>query len=262
MIYDIRTPQSAQKTLFDATGIPFYTWNLIEKKPDEYDDDYVEMVIKEKGKHLIQFRDFEIVFMHITTSAENCQSILQHGLLDLQQSYSNTDSELRRFLDSYDIKIDLDSSSLKYKGKTYDITYTYGKKGWNLTDKEEACWLIGRKFYYDYCVCGFLSVRDTPYGGYVHRRPEILYNIDELLGLDISRQWEETHKTFAINAIITSDKIVVDEDRSDYERTIDYLTKAYYIATGAPSEEIVLLKNGENVLPDKIIGIKEFEDWN
>lgn len=40
-----------------------------------------------------------------------------------------------------------------------------------------------------------------------------------------------------------------------------YLTKAYTTAFGAPSEEILLLKNGVQIPPDRIIDISPLSCW-
>lgn len=52
--------------------------------------------------------------------------------------------------------------------------------------------------FYDYTACGFLSVWErSPYGGQVHCRPEILWDIDNLLRLDLSGEWELSVTTAA-----------------------------------------------------------------
>lgn len=45
------------------------------------------------------------------------------------------------------------------------------------------------------------------------------------------------------------------------EKILNYLTKAYTTAFGAPSEVIVLLKNHIQIPPSKILAIKPLSCW-
>lgn len=98
----------------------------------------------------------------------------------------------------------------------------------------------------------------------VHWRPEILYNIDELLGLRLSYKWAETHISYAVVARVGGDKIVYDgeENKSDKDKVIDYLTRAYKTAYYEPDEQILLLQNNIEIPPSDIIKISEFKCWN
>ena len=125
-------------------------------------------------------------------------------------------------------------------------------------------WAIGKKFYYDFTTCGFLSVwNGNPYGGYVHWRPEILSDIDDLLNSTLSHEWRVTHEPYEIVVAISGTDIVYngDDRQSSKDKIMNYLTKAYTTAFGSPSEEIVLLKNGVQIPPDRIIDIKPLNYW-
>lgn len=265
MRYDIRSSKQALKTLVNLSGVNIATWNRLNKHMQEYrySDDFVEAVINEYGHFPNSYTDFEYVFFHVTTSANGCQSIKQNGILDLQRSYQCMESELRSFLDSHGVYVDLDNQLLMYKKSTYDISYHPFSRTRQYT-LEDYCKSIGRKFYYDYTVCGFLSVwEDSPYGGQVHRQPEILIEIDNLLRTELSMEWSLSHSPYEVVATINGDCIVYDGDDNDSENemVLNYLMKAYHNAFWKPSEQIVLLKNSIEVFAENIIEVKPLSYW-
>ena len=71
-------------------------------------------------------------------------------------------------------------------------------------------------------------------------------DIDNLLGLKLSKKWEYTHKPFEIVAKVIGEKIVYPNDDSDNEKdkVLYYLVKAFINSFYEPSEEVILLKNG------------------
>lgn len=264
LIYDIRTSENALSTLVNFTGVVPPIWEkYIQRRSNyRYDEDLVEDVISKHGHFPTDYETWMFVYFHVTTSANECQSFKTHGIFDLKKSYLCTDSELRQFLDDKGVVIDIDAHSLSYRGRAHDISYGKCPSSFNTT--AHACWSIGRKFYYDYTTCGFLSVWDSsPYGGYVHCRPEILSDIDNLLGLTLSQEWHMTHKPYEIVAIIQGSDIVYDGDdnQSSKDKILNYLTKAYNTAFGSTFEEIVLLKNNIQVPPHRIIEINPLSYW-
>lgn len=263
MIYDIRTTEYAQKTLTNLTGIPISVWKkyLGRESDYEYTDDLVAAVINSHGCLPCSYKDFEFVYFHMTTSSNGCASFRKHGILDLNQSYTCHDSELRTFLEEHDIHINIDERTLIYREHEFDITFGACPR----QDTEAyKCWSLGRKFYYDYTTCGFLSVWERgSYGGQVHKRPEILMNIDDLLGLRLSHEWIYTHDSYEVVAKVSGDKIIYDsdDDQSDEDKVLNYLTKAYWTAFGEPSENILLIKNHIQIPPMDILEIMPMERW-
>lgn len=183
--------------------------------------------------------------------------------MDLRNAYLCKDSELRSFLDTHRIYINIDAETLTYKNSIFNISYfPYAPR---FDTEERDCWSIGRKFYFDFTTCGFLSVWErSPYGGQVHRRPEILMDIDNLLNLNLSNEWATTHVPYEVVAKVSGDKIVYDgyDEQSEREKVIYYLTKAYQTAFGDTSEDVLLLKNNIQIPADDIIEIKPLTHWN
>lgn len=264
MIYDIRNSTNAQQTLVSLTGVPLSIWeqNVGREREFQYSDDLVEYVVSSYGKLPENYRDFHFVYFHITTSANGCASFRKHGILDLPNSYLCADSELRVFLENHNIYIDLQHEVLRYGEKTFNIHYGCCPR----QDTEEYhCWSVGRKFYYDFTTCGFLSVwKMSPYGGQVHHRPEILMDIDNLLQTDLSQEWANTHIAYEVVAQIKGSNIVYggDDDSEEKDKVLSYLTSAYYVAFGSPSEKILLVRNNVHIPPTDILEIKQLEYWN
>ena len=263
-IYDIRTSADALGTLVNFTKVipPIWKRYFSRIRDYQYTEDLVEDVIRTHGCFPDNYEKWIFTYFHVTTSANGCASFKKHGLLDLKNSYRCADSELRIFLDSKGIEIDIDNCFLRYKHKEYDISY--GKCPSGFDSVARSCWAIGRKFYYDYTTCGFLSVWDlSPYGGNVHCRPEILSDIDNLLNLTLSQEWYISHKPYEIVALVNGTDIVYDGDdeQSDRDKILNYLTKAYNTAFGSPHEEIILLKNHIQIPPHNIIDISPLRYW-
>lgn len=263
-LYDIRTSANALSTLVNFTQVVSPIWErYISRERDyQYLEGLVEDVICKHGSFPENYEKWIFTYFHVTTSANECASIKKHGLLDLKNSYRCADSELRIFLDNKGIEIDTDNCTLKYKGEKYDISY--GRCPSSFDKVAHSCWAIGRKFYYDYTTCGFLSVWDlSPYGGYVHCRPEILSDIDNLLNLTLSQEWHVSHDPYEVVALVQGTDIVYDgeNEQSNKDKILNYLTKAYNTAFGSPHEEIILLKNHIQVPPHNIVDINPLSCW-
>ncbi len=158
MLYDIRTSEKAATTLETLTGVNRTIW-LAEQYKNygridyTYADDDVRNIITKHGGHYPDLNDLEMVVTHISTSSEKCRQIRQHGIVDLVKAYEFANSELRQFLENYEINIDIEACRLTYKKRVYDISY--GKCPPHCDIEAHAAWSVGRKFYYDFTVCGF-----------------------------------------------------------------------------------------------------------
>ncbi len=263
--YDIRSSANALKTLVELSGVDISTWKKYVERENEYDsvDDLVEDLINTYGHFPTNYLDWNFVYFHVTTSANECAAIKKYGILDLKHAYLCKESDLRIFLDQHGVFIDLDNALLTYKGRTYDITYNLRKNPEEDT-QEYYCWSIGRKFYYDYATCGFLSVcKNIPYGGLVHHRPEILWDIDNLLSLGLSDEWGRSHSPYEVTAQVKGSDIIVDEydDCSDKYKVLIYLTRAYETAFDEPYECVLLTKDGVQISPDNILEVNPLSCW-
>lgn len=265
MIYDIRNAESSAKTLDDFTAINSDIWkNEYGKLNNRFEDsiECMDYFIKKYDGHYPCFDDIRILCTHLTTSNSGCKSILENGILDLQKCYMNKDSELRQFLDSKGIIINIENCKLLYKGHEYCISkdknnYSKGRQ-------------VGIKFYYDYAVCGFLFLdEDDIYDGDVHLRPEILKDIDVMLKTQLSREWKESHSAYEILfTVLLSD--VINDDCNDENGEIiikkvlvKYLLNAYYrLVENYINYKYVICKNGVIIGPNNICLYRPFELWD
>ncbi len=265
MDYDIRTPELATQTLANITGISKNIWIYESYLSDgNVDADYLYDIIEKYNGHLTSFENLYLIISHITTSAIGCAEITENGIGDLQSAYRNTNSELRQFLDANDIDIRIDNSCLVHNGTYYSIEYDR----YNCPSDDESIeykgWCVGRKFYSDNGLCGFFTLKPQfPYGGNVHKRPEILYDIDNLLDTDLSSEWEESHSAYEIVFKIHSGDLELYEHNDDEDETkvIKLLLYAFDKMCSCSLEIYAQLKPDAQVTPDKIIDILPFDKW-
>ena len=81
--------------------------------------------------------------------------------------------------------------------------------------------------------------------------------------LDLLGEWEQSHCPYEITAHVKGSDIVFDgdEDQSDKDKVLMYLTMAYDTAFGEPFEHVLLMKNGVQIPPTDIIEIKPLSCW-
>ncbi|ADU32525.1 hypothetical protein [Evansella cellulosilytica] len=125
-------------------------------------------------------KDMELVSLHSTTSFDNCQSIKEIGIINLQDAVSQ-ETPLKAYLEDKNIKISIEEMYILFNGNKFDISKK--TEGFCLSDEDENKNRVIHKFYGDYQVNGFLCHENVlTYGGYTKDRPEILYDLAYLLG--------------------------------------------------------------------------------
>lgn len=268
MLYDVRTSEKVAVTLENLTGVNRAIW-LAERYKNhdriDYtyaDDDVKKIIINHRG-HYPDINELEMVVTHITTSSEKCSQISQHGIVGLVKAYEFQNSELRQFLKKHEINIDIEECCLTYKKRAYDIPY--GKCPPDYDSEAHAAWSIGRKFYYDFTVCGFLSISENDvYGGWVHCRPEILSDIDALLGTRLADEWEAFKEAYAIVFKVPVNDTIYNGWDSDTESEMvkSYLYDAYMCICMGPDTKEILCKNGVEILPEQILECYRFQEWD
>ena len=267
LLFDIRNKDKAAKTLERLTGVNETYWSFERmKNSGRYDytnaDEDIERIISKYGGHFPNIVDIELVVTHLTTSNNHCKEILDKGIIDLRKAYANKRSELRYFLEQHGIEIFVDDCCLKYDGLNYDISY--GKCPRDSESIEYAAWSVGRRIYYDFTVCGFLSMNSKrPYGGMVHRRPEILSDIDGLLCTNLQAEWFQTHKSYEVIFKIPVLETVYDgwDTDDEDEMVMKYLLDAYMCISTEPDTKEIICKNGIEILPAQIIECNRFRMW-
>ena len=264
MLYDIRTSEKAVVTLETLTGVNRAIWLVEQYKNHDridytYADDDVRKIITNHGGYYPELNDLEMVVTH----SEKCSQIHQHGIVDLVKAYEFPNSELRQFLENHEINIDIEACSLTHKKRVYDISY--GKCPQHSDIEAHAAWCVGRKFYYDFTVCGFLSInkRDV-YGGWVHRRPEILSDIDTLLGTRLKDEWQASKEAYAIVFKAPVGDTIYNgwDSNTEFEMVKNYLYDAYMCICIGPDTKEILCKNGVEISPNQILECYRFQEWD
>lgn len=263
LIYNITDKDCSLQTLENLTGFKKEYWEhytfearVMGKDIDKAIDD----IIKRFNLH-IDFtpEDIICVIQQITTSANGCKNIKEHGLTDLVTTYSDLNSELRKFLDDQQVYIDLEHEQLFYDDKNIgSIHFSHKDYQSDYHSKAHYLWAVGRKFYYDFCVCGFYSFdHEHPYGGNVHERPEIIFNISQLIGKRIDNIWRDTHKCYVVTFKVPFND-VHNDFIGDIPRVLLYFAfkNAMYDET---DENIVLVKNGIQIPAKDIMTIERFD---
>lgn len=139
-----------------------------------------------------------MISLHVTTNNDECASIKKQGLVNLRQAIM-LDTPLSRYLEDHDIKIDIDSKTLKHRGRCFDINDRE-----DLYTNRTALEWIAFKLYEDYQVNSFFAYENVlTYGGMVHRRPEFLLNLGKVLGGNVEFDWEKdkSNKTYIVKVI-------------------------------------------------------------
>ena len=183
---------------------------------------------------------------------------------NLYDTYKDTESELRKFLDENEIFIDLKNETITIEGKEHSIHY--GVKDFGLSNLEENLWSIGRKFYYDFCICGFFSVNSyRAYGGYVHISPEILYNISKICKTDLRNKWAKNHSAYMVSFLANKDELIDTITHKENATDKEFLEGLIYCAVNnayfSVDEYDVLLKDDVSIPTSRIIDISEFDIW-
>lgn len=258
MDYDISTIENCYQTMQRMTDFPYwedifkiYAYQYIDE-PDRMRKEIMEsknIQIKD-----IDTKDINFILLHVTTSADKCNGIRKNGLHDLIWTYEH-DTELRRFLDENNIYINIEKKIISVDGTEYDLPNNIYESGG-----------VGYKLFGDPYVCGcFQWEKNSPYGGQVHVRAEIIYNINKLVkGKNLEYEWFKTHKPYTIKFTVPYEKMMIALNTSmkDKKEAILQTMFAYAFNTvfyhRFSSDYIGILNYGEYVPAKDIISIEEY----
>jgi hypothetical protein len=198
MIFDVTSEMTSRIFLCDFLDIESKGINeYIEMSNDDiYVDEFLEFV--ERSLEDRNIDDIHLSVLHVTTNNDECNTILDIGLVNLQQALT-METPLRQYLRHYGIQFDVHNNLMCMKGRFHKIVYD--SSFYETETVKGKLNSIARKIYYDHQINGFFCVRDTKgYGGYVHLRPEIIYDL-ALLGKEshvFERKWVEDNKPYVI----------------------------------------------------------------
>lgn len=199
--FDISTRTSALKFLSEFSKVhKANILNFVDKNIVQLDicTDYAKINARNFCKEFnlkksdLSTENILLCAIHYTSNYDENKSIKNFGLRDLQYTLSHN-TPLRNFLKEFNIEFDIMNKFMYADGKKYNIEYTRYEQSDPVTH-------IARKIYHDNQLSCFFSIDDIEkYLGCVHLRPEILYNIDELLtDANLSQEWYKRCKSYKI----------------------------------------------------------------
>lgn len=107
-------------------------------------------------------------------------------------------SQLRRYLNKFDVKINLDKKTIKHEGLlqkmiTDDTLFSNGS---------DLLSFISNKFLYDYAVCGLFRRGERSYNSIIDKYPEIIDRISTYYGINLKKEWEKNQKDMLLNILL------------------------------------------------------------
>ncbi|MDD4761177.1 MAG: hypothetical protein PHU66_10270 [Bacteroidaceae bacterium] len=198
MIFDLTSEQTSKNFLCEFLNITSEAIDqyIFQCEKDVCLDDFLQCV--DRSIENKDINDIKLAALHITTNDDECQTIRDIGLVNLQQALT-MDTPLRRYLKKYDIHFDIINNLMFVKDRFYEIEYD--SSFFETETKTGKLNSIARKIYFDYQINGFFSIREPKgYGGYVHLRPEIIYDLARLSNkpTEFERKWIEIVKPYLI----------------------------------------------------------------
>lgn len=107
------------------------------------------------------------------------------------------------------VKFDVKNKTLNVDGKVIDIDYDKFKGRFGLSHEKEYIREVARKIYYDSQVNAFFSIDDiVRYGTDIHRRPEFLLNLSNLVpGIkEVEKNWRNKSRGYVVTFLAEFDQ--------------------------------------------------------
>lgn len=187
------------------------------------------------------------------------QTIKESGLVNLQHVLT-MDTPLRRYLKRYSIQFDIYNNLMCIKDTFHEIKYD--SSFYETETSKGKLNSVARKIYFDHQINGFFCVRDLKgYGGYVHLRPEIIYDLAKLGSkpYEFEHGWTVKAKPYSIKFNAPLEYFTyysfyrdIDEFKDDYTEKIELkrwlvknallVVQEYYHFEKYPDEILAYLK--------------------
>lgn len=194
MIYDIRTIDSALDFLENGLKIDRKViYEVIKKRGDfiSLRSFYNELSIEKTN---IDVESVKLLLSHVTTTIDENEFLLKHGLLNLQ-SLLQIDSPLKKFINRHQVSFDFKKKVIICGNESYSINREDYRNHNSHSDFKSYLKELSRKIYADHQISAFLTMEsDTSYLGEVHARPEILRDISNVSRMNLSWEWYKIAK--------------------------------------------------------------------
>lgn len=198
MIFDITSEVTSIKFLCDFLEIDS---EVVKQYIEKINNDICVDTFLKKADRYLEDRDVDDLYLsvvHVTTNNDECQTIKEIGLVNLQQALT-MNTPLRRYLKKYGIEFDINNNLMCTKDEFHEIRYD--SSFYETETSNGKLNSVARKIYFDHQINGFFCVQDTKsYGGYVHLRPEIIYDLAQLGSkpYEFEHGWIEVNKAYVV----------------------------------------------------------------
>ncbi|MUG46314.1 hypothetical protein [Paenibacillus woosongensis] len=200
MRFDLRTIDGTKKFLIDWLGVDEnILMNYVICNCNEIDvNDFCEV----HGINLNEVETDHLTYVasHVTTCTDELESIKKHGLMNLQLALTLS-TPLNIYLRSHGIEFDIGNQIMRVGSESYDVSYNSDSYNGFLDSESFKSKLkdIGHKLFYDNQISAFLAMEgDKEYGGYVHQRPEFLFNVSKVSKRNLEYDWTKKSKAFVL----------------------------------------------------------------
>ena len=178
MIFDISNEKSSKKFLaefldIDEKLIDYY----IEGATDAYFlDEFLEKVDRSVEDKSIN--NLSIAALHMTSNNDQCRSIKELGILNLNQVLS-METPISRFLKDYGISFDISNNLMFIKDKILELKFDYLRE--EIDSAKGKINNLARKIYSDNETKAYFCFRESKtYEAKTNLRPEIIYDLSML----------------------------------------------------------------------------------
>lgn len=260
MDYNITTKELAYRSISEMTEL---TRSEIEKIIHE-DNDY-NKILESLSSNLKEFSldTIKIYAFHVTTSSDECKSIKENGLFNLQRVLSS-DTRLCNYLKKKSVIFDIGNKTFEYSGKRFNIDYEQYR---NILSYDSCLKEIARRIYDDNAVNGFLT-KEGKYASPINETPEILLKIYEKLhsDLNLTEDWKKDCKAYIIYFFAYLNQIQMcsfdlEDEYDDSELIIKLLEYAIDKVINNMGQKILYIKNDIDIPAEQITNIMPFKHW-
>lgn len=254
--YDICTRIDAINTLSMMTGKSYEKcFEFFEMFKNQLDDDKVKkqfiwFLLDCDKQDYLKMNNIEFVMTHVTSSDNKCKDILENGILSNFNIYLDLNSQLRRFLDKYKVKIDLKNRSISHNG----LEYFYENEE-HLHEEIYINQALNQLFF-DYEVCGFKSINSHIYSC-INHCPELIKKISEFFLLNMEGEWISSSKSYVVKSIVKNDEIA----QGMFKDNINDLLFEAYKQANKESQSIIRLNRGCTIKKENILQVKSLYFW-
>lgn len=271
LVFDIHSIKRAQETLESFVNDKYS--NINKRFTNDFDrneSDFAKELVKEiESRQSIEklFESLEVVFLHVTTSSDECKGQTDEGLYATQDIVHRKGSELYNFLKENNIYIGESNDFIVYQ----EIKKKIPKR--RLKDNNGIHWALKTKLgngaYSDGGISGcYYNKGDYPN---VSEIPEILSAINAAIydlyndDIDLKKSWQANRDSYALKVEVPFKNVHSDKDRSSTEILEYLLEMAIQVAeqTSSCDAQSFLMRISDDidyVDPDRILETIKYKD--